>query len=77
MGAEYNDSEWTVRIRNDGPQQNNNYDCGVFTITTAKLIVLGYDPVGAYDARVMPAQRLRLVAELMARNWVEGEEDRG
>jgi hypothetical protein len=76
MGTEYNDAEWTVRIRNDGPQQNNGYDCGVFAITTAKLIALGYDPVGAYDASVMPAQRIRLVAELMARDWVESEEDR-
>jgi hypothetical protein len=74
IGAEYNDAEWTVRIRNDGPQQNNNFDCGVFAITTAKLISLGYDPVGAYDASVMPAQRTRVVAELMARDWVDSED---
>jgi Ulp1 family protease len=61
---------------NDGPQQNNNYECGVFTITTAKLIALGYDPVGAYDASVMPAQRTRVVAELIARDWVCSGEDR-
>ena len=65
-----------MRIRKDGPKQNNNYDCVVFAITTAKLILLGYGPVGAYDAAVMPAQRIRVVAELMARDWVDSEEDR-
>lgn len=69
LGAAFVDAEWTIKVRNDGPQQNNSCDCGVFCATTAKMIVLGWDPKGSYEARHVPLQRRRMVAELMAGNW--------
>ena len=70
LGRSYVDSEWTViedptyRGRGKGPTQNNINDCGVFTVTTAKMLVLGVDPM-AVSAGDMPLQRRRLVAELL------------
>ena len=70
MGRSYVESEWTVVEdpklpgRGKGPVQNNANDCGVFTVTTAKMVVLGVDPM-AVSARDMPLQRRRLVAELL------------
>ena len=69
-GRSYVDSEWTV-IEDPrysgcgkGPTQNNVNDCGVFTVTTAKMLVLGVDPM-AVSAADMPLQRRRVVAELL------------
>ena len=70
LGRSYVDSEWTVvedpgyRGLGKGPTQNNVNDCGVFTVTTAKMVVLGVDPM-AVSANDMPLQRRRLVAELL------------
>ena len=70
MGHAYVDSEWTVIEdprypgRGKGPLQNNANDCGVFAVTTAKMLVLGVDPM-AVSAGDMPLQRRRLVAELL------------
>lgn len=70
FGRSYVESEWTVvedsvyRGRGKGPTQNNVNDCGVFTVTTAKMVVLGVDPM-AVSAGDMPLQRRRLVAELL------------
>ena len=47
-----------------GPSQLNGSDCGVFTLTTAKMLSLGVDPM-AYGAGDMPMQRRRIVAELI------------
>lgn len=69
-GRSYVDSEWTViedprySGRGKGPTQNNPNDCGVFTVTTAKMLVLGVDPM-AVSAEDMPLQRRRVVAELL------------
>lgn len=70
LGRSYIDSEWTVVEdpvypgRGKGPTQNNVNDCGVFAVTTAKMLVLGVDPM-AVSAEDMPLQRRRLVAELL------------
>ena len=70
LGRSYVDSEWTVIEdpvhggRGKGPTQNNVNDCGVFAVTTAKMLVLGVDPM-AVSAGDMPLQRRRLVAELL------------
>ena len=70
MGKTYVDSEWTViedpmySGLGKGPTQNNINDCGVFTVTTAKMLVLGVDPL-AVSAKDMPLQRRRIVAELL------------
>ena len=62
-------SEWKVKVVADGPQQNNSSDCGVFAVTTAKMIMCGWDPRGAYDASHIPTQRKRILAELIQGNW--------
>ena len=70
LGRSYIDSEWTViedpvyRDKGKGPTQNNHSDCGVFAVTTAKMLVLGVDPM-AVSAEDMPLQRRRVVAELL------------
>lgn len=72
LGTAYVADEWTVRDddqgryagRGKGPTQTNGSDCGVFTVTTAKLISLGIEPL-AFSPRDTPLQRRRIVAELM------------
>ena len=70
LGRSYVDSEWSVLEdpvlpgRGKGPVQNNANDCGVFAVTTAKMVVLGVDPM-AVSAEDMPMQRRRVVAELL------------
>lgn len=66
LGTEWVDADWTVRVRNDGPQQDNHCDCGVFACTSAKMILTGWDPLEAYNPENIPLQRRRMVAELMA-----------
>ena len=66
----YINEEWQVLQdprdprRGKGPRQSNGSDCGVFTVTTAKMITLGVDPM-AVTAADMPTQRMRIIAELM------------
>lgn len=66
----YKESEWKVLEdpafggRGKGPTQDNAKDCGIFSVTTAKAIVLGVDPM-AVSAADMPLQRRRVVAEIM------------
>lgn len=57
------DSEWTLS-QGQGPVQRNGSDCGVFCTTTAKMIVLGVNPM-AFSADDIPLQRRRMLAELM------------
>lgn len=70
LGEAWNEREWEVvedpalRGRGKGPRQANGSDCGVFTITTAKMISLGVDPM-AITASDMPLQRKRVVVELV------------
>ena len=63
LGDAYKPEEWTVR-KDQGPHQGNFSDCGVHTVTTAKMIALGVDPMSA-PAEVMATQRRRIVAELL------------
>ncbi|KAI9774311.1 MAG: Smt3-specific protease [Geoglossum simile] len=46
-----------------GPCQRNGYDCGVFTVTTAKMLMLGINPL-AYSQSDIHMQRRRMAAEL-------------
>ncbi|KAI4205694.1 MAG: hypothetical protein LQ350_000191 [Teloschistes chrysophthalmus] len=57
------DAEWTL-LQRGGPTQHNASDCGVFVTATAKMIVLGVDPMH-FSAADMPAQRRVIVAELL------------
>ncbi|KAL8769478.1 MAG: hypothetical protein Q9209_004539 [Squamulea sp. 1 TL-2023] len=63
LGDAFVDSEWTL-LQDGGPRQHNASDCGVFATTTAKMIVLGVDPM-AFSAADMPTQRRMMLAELM------------
>ena len=71
LGELFVESEWTTRTE-QSPQQNNGRDCGVFTVTTAKMILLGWDPPAAYDCTHIQDQRARIAAELLAGGY-EGE----
>lgn len=69
LGRAYKPEEWREDEdhypgQGKGPSQDNAKDCGVFTITTAKMVTLGVDPM-AVAAADMPLQRRRIVAELM------------
>ncbi|KAA6407594.1 MAG: Ulp1 protease family [Lasallia pustulata] len=63
MGRAWKEADWEV-IDSTSPLQNNGKDCGVFTVTTAKMVVLGVDPM-AYGCEDIPLQRKRMVAELI------------
>ncbi|KLJ05331.1 hypothetical protein EMPG_11178 [Blastomyces silverae] len=62
LGDLFVEEEWRV-LPSISPQQNNGNDCGVFLLTTAKLVSLG-KPL-RYGARDIPEIRKRIVAELM------------
>lgn len=70
LGSGYDDDEWKIIEdlnfpgRGKGPHQNNGSDCGVFVITTAKMISLGVDPMAVLPTD-MVTQRRRLIAELI------------
>lgn len=66
LGKEWKEDEWKVPTGSNGagPRQTNGSDCGVFTCTTAKMVVLGVDPM-SYGGDDMEVQRSRMVAELL------------
>lgn len=70
LGSGYKDEEWKVVEdpelpgRGKGPAQNNGSDCGVFVITTAKMVSLGVDPMAVLPTDMI-TQRRRLIAELI------------
>ena len=65
LGAAYDENEWTFNPRCPSPRQNNSKDCGVFTVTTAKMLTLGIEPVGAYGPSDIPLVRRKMVLELL------------
>ncbi|KAI1989399.1 hypothetical protein LOZ51_005212 [Ophidiomyces ophidiicola] len=62
LGHLFVDEEWQV-LPSTSPQQNNGSDCGVFLLTTAKLVSLG-QPL-SYGPKNIPTIRKRIVAELL------------
>lgn len=62
LGDLFAPAEWKV-LPGVSPQQNNGSDCGVFLLTTAKLVALGL-PLN-YSAGDIPTIRRRIVGELM------------
>lgn len=66
LGRGWKEEEWTVPTGSygAGPRQTNGSDCGVFTCTTARMVVLGVDPM-SYGGDDMEVQRGRMVAELL------------
>ncbi|KAK2794281.1 Smt3-specific protease [Onygenales sp. PD_12] len=71
LGSLFVEEEWRV-LPSVSPQQNNGSDCGVFLLTTAKLVALE-QPL-KYGAGDIPEIRKRIVAELMNGGF-EGEFD--
>ena len=70
LGSAYKEAEWNVREQpgfegvGGGPTQDNARDCGVFAVTTAKMVALNVDPM-TVSAADMPLQRRRIVAEML------------
>lgn len=66
LGKLFKEEEWTVPtgILGAGPRQSNNSDCGVFTCTNARMVLLGLDPM-EYEGSDCEIQRTRMVAELL------------
>ena len=64
LGSSFNKDDWELDYAAESPQQMNGSDCGVFTVTTAKQIMLGISPM-TYGASDIPTQRRRMVAELV------------
>lgn len=78
LGASYHEDEWLVDPAGDSPQQRNTDDCGVFTCTTARQIMLRkYEDVkGRYKEGDIWGMRRRIVAELVNGGLLSGEESR-
>ena len=68
LGDQYVERDWSFSDK-ESPQQNNSSDCGVFAITTAKMLILGA-PVLGYGPADIPLQRRRIVAELINGNFL-------
>lgn len=67
LGARFKEEEWDVNPAGESPQQVNGVDCGVFTCTTARQIMLGrYQDINhRYKPSAIKDMRKRLVAELV------------
>jgi len=64
LSSSWKEEEWKLDAVGESPRQENMDDCGVFTITSARQIMLGYTPM-SYAAAAIPLQRRRIVAELV------------
>ncbi|KAI9657809.1 MAG: Smt3-specific protease [Trizodia sp. TS-e1964] len=63
LGQLFVRKEWRV-LKTTCPQQENGWDCGVFTVTNAVMVVRGL-PLNSYSQADMPEQRRRILVELM------------
>jgi len=72
LGSSFNEQEWTLEDRGPSPQQTNMDDCGVFTITSARQIMLGFTPM-SYKSSQIQTQRKRIVAELINGELLKSE----
>lgn len=74
LGSAYREGEWKVDYVGETPQQENMDDCGVFTITNARQIMLGLTPM-SYTAGQIRLQRRRIVAELIHGGLIKSTTD--
>ena len=72
LGAGFVKDDWVLDFKAESPQQANTSDCGVFTVTTAKQLMLGISPM-EYSATDIPTQRKRMVAELVNGKLLQNE----
>lgn len=68
------EEEWSVDSKGVSPQQANTDDCGVFTCTTARQIVLGQMEKNPYESGIMPIARKRMIAELLNQGLLKASE---
>ena len=71
LGSAFKGEEW-VCLAGSSPQQSNSDDCGVFTITTARQLMLGMG-AGSYSAADIGVQRRRIVAEIVNGGLLKAE----
>lgn len=64
LGPAFREEDWALNSVGQSPQQQNMDDCGVFTITSARQIMLGLSPM-SYGPEQIQLQRRRIVAELV------------
>ena len=63
LKKDFVEDHWTF-LEFSGPRQENSYDCGVFAVTTAKMLLYNISPL-CYSQQDIPAQRRRMAAELI------------
>lgn len=66
LGSQFHESDWKINPTGKSIQQTNADDCGVFTLTNARQLVLEKVPHETFTAGDIPCQRKRIVAELVA-----------
>ncbi|ETN40554.1 uncharacterized protein HMPREF1541_04831 [Cyphellophora europaea CBS 101466] len=64
LGEDFVESEWRM-VKGESGQQANMDDCGVFTVTNARSLMLGHEPKKAFGPALASVQRERIVAELV------------
>ena len=65
---DYNVDDWTDLVPKNIPQQNNGYDCGVFTLKYADFLSASL-PL-TFDQEDMPLFRRRIAAEILAKEVI-------
>lgn len=65
-GAPFNFDGWTEFFADDGPQQENGYDCGVFVCQTMENLSRGVPVPFDFTQHNMPYLRRRMILEIAA-----------
>ncbi|RMZ83671.1 hypothetical protein DV738_g1010, partial [Chaetothyriales sp. CBS 135597] len=73
LGSAFKEEDWSLD-EGQSPRQANMDDCGVFTVTSARQIMLGFTPM-SYGAGDIGVQRMRIVAELVNGGLLKAAED--
>jgi sentrin-specific protease 1 len=71
LGDAFVRSEWKLQVEQSGRQANMD-DCGVFTVTNARSLVLGVTPYEFTGEELARIQRRRIVAELANGSFLVG-----
>ena len=71
LESHFKADEWRVWSKAESARQMNGVDCGVFSVTTAKAVTLGFTPKIAFAQKDMAIQRVRMAAELINGAFIE------